>query len=133
MTQGFTLIELMIVVAILGIVSAVAIPAYNSYVEVGRVNECREEIAAIALAEETWIAEGNPSYFVGATTAAIAAASGGNYIQASRFATGTANCTIAVTAGGAGIATQYVITATGVNLLAGKGDEDGVVARKQNY
>lgn len=45
--QGFTLIEVMIVIAILGILTALAVPAFSAYVERVKVARAVEEIRVI--------------------------------------------------------------------------------------
>jgi general secretion pathway protein G len=55
--QGFTLVEMMITVAIIGILAAIAIPAYNNYIERARVSSAVSDIAAMSVQIEQYFVE----------------------------------------------------------------------------
>ncbi|MBR4986436.1 MAG: prepilin-type N-terminal cleavage/methylation domain-containing protein [Proteobacteria bacterium] len=48
MDKGFTLIELMIVVAIIGILAAVAVPGFMQYIKDSKTSEAKDNLKAIA-------------------------------------------------------------------------------------
>ncbi len=55
--KGFTLIELMIVVAIIGILAAIAVPAYQDYTIRSRVSEGASLAGAAKTAVDVWFSE----------------------------------------------------------------------------
>ena len=71
--EGFTLIELMIVVAIIGILAAIAIPNFLQYQRRARTSEARTNLGAIRTSETTFYAE-NGCYLDTAQWPAIAVA-----------------------------------------------------------
>lgn len=55
--QGFTLIEILVVVAIVGILAAVALPAYTDYVRRGKITEGTSGLSELRLRAEKWFAD----------------------------------------------------------------------------
>lgn len=55
--RGFTLIELMIVVAIVAILAAVAFPAYTTYIQRGKITEATSSLSELRLRAERWFSD----------------------------------------------------------------------------
>jgi type IV pilus assembly protein PilA len=115
--KGFTLIELMIVVAIIGILAAIAIPNFLSYQARSRQAEARTNLGAVFVSEVAFFGENNQySSFstIGYTLAGVT----NRYTYRSPNAAGT----------GASSGTQgadLYHTGAGSNAAGGTNDADG--------
>ena len=118
--QGFTLIELMIAVVVVGILSAIAIPNYRSYVQKAERGAAKAVMLDLAQTEERYFTN-NGAYLAIAALPTAAPAGWRNYSGSSAT---SVKYNIAVTAGviAAGgptaITDGYTITATPVTTDA---------------
>ena len=55
--QGWTLVELMITVGILGVLASIAIPSYNGYIKTSQITTARVNAETLAGFEETYFYE----------------------------------------------------------------------------
>lgn len=100
-TKGFTLVELLIAIAVVGILAVVAIPSYREYVIRGKIPEATSGLAGRRVQAEQWFQD-NRTY-VG-TPACNADTSGKNF---------DFSCSVGPTA------TAYTIQAVGKGQMAG--------------
>lgn len=101
--KGFTLIELMIVVAIIGILAAVAIPAYSNYTKKAKFSEVVQATQALKTAVEICAAD------LGAVAGCTA---GSNGIPADLGAVG--KYVASVTTGANGVITARAVSTQGL-------------------
>ncbi|MFN5080146.1 MAG: type IV pilin protein [Burkholderiales bacterium] len=104
--QGFTLIELMITVAIIAILAAIAIPSYTQYVQQGRRSDARATLMLAAQWMERFRSENNGSYAGAVLPAGMATSP----------ATGAAMYNITLTNLAAG---TYTLNAVPTGVMAG--------------
>lgn len=117
---GFTLIELMVTVAIVGILAAVAYPAYSDYIIRGNLAEANTGLATVRAQMERHFQDNRTYATVGAFTTPCAAAAAtrtfGNFVVSCAVAP-TAT-TFTLQAQGSGPVADFTFTVTEADVRA---------------
>ena len=125
--QGFTLIELMIVVAIIGILAALAVPAYQDYTIRSKVSEAPSLASAARTAVDVYFSENGtlPGTTVTNTSLGLSAPASysGKYVRSVNVNSGTSAGDVLITlqtlpelGTASGLAVRYAPTRRGGNL-----------------
>ncbi len=116
--KGFTLIELMIVVAIIGILAAIALPAYQDYTARAQASEPLTSTAGIRADLAVAFAENNAWPAANSDVDASLAALAGKYFNAGSAS--RAGGTISVRFDSGALATQTMTLTPTVNTTTGQ-------------
>lgn len=80
-SKGFTLVEIMIVVAIIGILMAIAVPGFVRARTQSRLRACQENLQKIDGAVEQWALETNAALAATVTSGVIAPSDGSGILK----------------------------------------------------
>ena len=117
--HGFTLIELMIVVAIVGLLASVAYPSYMNQVKKSRRSDAVAALSIVQQTQERWRAN-NTTYAATPAALGLSATSAGGYYQiALASATGTGYILTAAAVTGNSQATDTGCATLTVTVLNG--------------
>jgi type IV pilus assembly protein PilA len=107
--RGFTLVELMVVVAIIGVLAAIAIPQYNNFQAKARTSEARSSLGGIASLQQAFGVDNNGLYSNCLSSAGFSAPEGRRF-----YAVG-----IGATAAVTGCTTNYFPATASVSTTRG--------------